>query len=255
MKQFMRHMAVGLVLIGLWQVIYLSGVYPVASFPSVTQVAHSLVTELSEGVLGWQLLNTLRTILIGLFIGLLLAVILVMLWRRKGFLADLVQTLVSVAHPLPGVALLPLLILWFGVGERVLIVMIVHSVLWPLAINLKAGMDAMPEIYNQIAQVFSLSRRTRMFEIALPSTLPYLLSGLKTAWARAWRAMIAGEMIFGVLGKQGGLGTYLLQKRAFMDTPAQLAGLLIITVMGILVEDIFFVWVEKRTIRKWGMSR
>jgi NitT/TauT family transport system permease protein len=178
-----------------------------------------------------------------------------MLWRRKGILADLVQTLVSLAHPLPGVALLPLLILWFGTGERVLIVMIVHSVLWPLAINLKAGMDAMPEIYKQIAQVFSLSRRTRMFEIALPSTLPYLLSGLKTAWARAWRAMIAGEMIFGVLGKQGGLGTYLVLKRAFMDTPGLLSGLLIISLMGILVEDIFFVWVEKRTIRKWGMSR
>lgn len=255
MKRFVRHMAVGLVLIGLWQVIYLSGVYPAVSFPSVTQVVRSLVIELGEGVLGWQLLNTLRTILSGLLIGLLLAVLLVLLWRRKGFLADLVQTLVSVAHPLPGVALLPLLILWFGVGERVIIVMIVHSVVWPLAINLKAGMDAMPDIYNQIAHVFSLSWKTRMLEIALPSSLPYLLSGLKTAWARAWRAMIAGEMIFGVIGEHGGLGTYLFQKRVFMDTPALLAGLLVITVMGILVEDIFFVWVEKRTIRKWGMSR
>ena len=113
----------------------------------------------------------------------------------------------------------------------------------------------MPAIYDQIAEVFSLSGKTRLFEIALPSSLPYLLSGLKTAWARAWRAMIAGEMIFGVIGAHGGLGTYLFQKRVFMDTPALLAGLLIITVMGILVEDIFFVWVEKKTIRKWGMSR
>ena len=156
---------------------------------------------------------------------------------------------------MPGVALLPLLILWFGVGERVILVMIVHSVVWPLAINLKAGTDSIPNIYRQIGQVFSFSRRVRVFEMYLPGSLPYLLSGLRTAWARAWRAMIAGEMIFGVIGTYGGLGTYLHQKRVFMDTPALLAGLMVITLMGILVEDVLFVWVEKRTIRKWGMSQ
>ncbi|QRN86822.1 ABC transporter permease subunit [Clostridia bacterium] len=231
------------------------GIYPAVSFPSAFKVLQALWSELSKGVLALQILTTLRTILMGLAFGLMLAFLLVYLWRKKGFWEDLVQTLVSIAHPLPGVALLPLLILWFGVGERVIVVMIVHSVLWPLAINLKAGIDAIPTIYGQIADVFSLSKKTRFMEIALPSSLPYLLSGLKTAWARAWRAMIAGEMIFGVIGQHGGLGTYLYQKRVFMDTPALLAGLLVITLLGILVEDVFFVWIEKRTVGKWGMSK
>ncbi len=255
MNRWLKHILVIISFMMLWQLVFWWGIYPTASFPSVFHIFRALWMEFTQGDLSRQLLITLWTITKGVGVGALLAVILAFVWRKKGIVGDMIATMVSVAHPLPGIALLPLLILWFGIGERVIVVMIVHAVVWPMLINIKAGLDNMPVIYHQIADVFSLSSKTRIFEIALPSSLPFMLSGLKTGWARAWRAMIAGEMVFGVIGQSGGLGTYLFQKRVFMDTPGLLAGLLVIIAMGIFVEEFFFSFLENSTIKRWGMGQ
>lgn len=255
MRGLTRHLLIVAVLLVLWECVHRSQLYPAASFPSVGSVLRALYLGFAREGLAGRVGTTLVAILQGFGIGIVMACCAAALWRRPGWRLEIMSTLHALFHPLPGVALLPLLILWFGVGRSVVLVMVVHSVLWPMALNLKAGLDAMPLVHRQVAQVFNVPRRTFWLEVALPGALPHILSGLKTGWARAWRALIAAEMVFGALGDGGGLGTWLFEQRVFMDTPSLLAGLLVIVLLGILVEDLLFAALESRTVRRWGMSR
>ena len=91
-------------------------------------------------------------------------------------------------------------------------------------------------------------------EIRLPASMPYLLSGIKIGWARAWRALISAEMVFGAVGAKGGIGWYLLNQRTFMDTAGLFAGIILVVLIGIFVEDVLFSLIEARTLRQWGMK-
>lgn len=90
--------------------------------------------------------------------------------------------------------------------------------------------------------------------ILLPAAFPYILSGIKIGWAFAWRTIIAAEMVFGVAGSQGGLGWFIYQNRFEMNTDLVFAGLLTVILIGLLVENLFFRWLERRTVLRWGMS-
>lgn len=80
-----------------------------------------------------------------------------------------------------------------------------------------------------------------------------IIMGLKSGWARAWRALIAAEMIFGTTGALGGLGWDIYIKRSYLDMPGMLATLIVLMVIGILIEDLLFKFIENKTIKKWGV--
>lgn len=92
-------------------------------------------------------------------------------------------------------------------------------------------------------------------EIRLKASLAYLISGLKIGWARGWRAFISAEMVFGAVGKHGGIGWYILTQRTFMNTAGLFAGMILVIVIGIVVEDVVFAGLERRTLEKWGMKK
>jgi NitT/TauT family transport system permease protein len=161
-----------------------------------------------------------------------------------------ISSLNTIFHPLPGIALLPLIILFAGTGLTSIIIIIIHSVCWPVYNNLEAGFSSVPRIFLDLSLNYELKRLKHFFHILLPASFTHLTAGLKTAWARAWRALISAEMIFGAAGGIGGLGWWIFKKRMFMDTAGIYAGLLVIILLGILVEKVFFSWLENRTINR-----
>ena len=165
------------------------------------------------------------------------------------------ELLSALAHPLPGMALLPLLILWTGLGNHIIILIVFHSVLWPLFINLKSGFREVSPLWLDLGRNNELSGGEAFFHILLPGAYPSVLAGLKISWARAWRAVIAAEMIFGTIGNTGGLGWYIFNKRIFMDTPGMYGGILVLMVIGLLVEDGLFARLETRKELRWGGPR
>lgn len=228
-----------------------SGVSPLA-FPSLAEIGRALLSSIGTGELIQQTAYSIGLILWGLAVALVIALVLATLSTLSQTVDALTDTLVSIFHPLPGIALLPLVLLWFGTGKNAVILVIVHSVLWPLLLNLKSGFKSVPVIYQKIGRNYENSLIRRIGKIFIPASLPFGLSGLKIGWARAWRAAISAEMIFGVTGGQGGIGWYIFNKRVFLDTPGLYAGLVVIILIGVLVEDIFFAQVENRTVKKWG---
>lgn len=242
------------VLLAVWEIsVKLSHISPLL-FPSVEEVLKTLYQDLFHGDLLIQTLSSLEIIGIGMLLAAFLAIVLSLFSLFHPLAEGLIDTITTIAHPLPGLALLPLIIIWFGTGDPAIIAIIVHSALWPLLLNLLTGFSNTPSIYTDVGKNLSMSNTAITLEIRLRYALPYLISGLKIGWARAWRAFISAEMVFGAVGKKGGLGFYILTKRTFMDTAGLFAGIILIVIIGILVEDIFFSLIEKRTTRKWGMN-
>lgn len=237
-----------------WQGIAMSGSFSPLIFPGLDMIFRSLVDSLVNGELVRETAYSIIIILEGLIMGVLLAAVLSIASISSIWLRSLIEALTTLAHPLPGMALLPIIILWLGTGRTSIVFIIVHSVVWPLLLNLTAGFKATPRIYSETARNFGVKGMRLFSDIYIPSSLPFLISGLRIAWARAWRALISAEMIFGAVGGQGGLGWYVFKRRVFMDTAGMFSGLLVILLIGILIEEIAFEGLEAATIRKWGIA-
>lgn len=237
-----------------WELIARSGKYDPLIFPSLEEIFKTLTVSVLEGDLVRQVLYTLKLIAEGFAIALVIALFLALLAFVSKIGEGFVDTLLAIAHPLPGLALLPLVILWLGTGAPSIIFIIVHSVVWPLLLNLMIGFKSIPKIYKQIGYNYELSPVQIVAHIMIPAAFPYFLAGVKTGWARAWRAIIGAEMVFGAAGGTGGIGWFIFTKRVFMDTAGMFAGIFVIILIGILVEELILDQLEKKTVKKWGMS-
>lgn len=158
-------------------------------------------------------------------------------------------------NPLPAIALLPLALLWFGLGRASLVFVLVHSVMWPLALNAYAGFGSVPETLRMAGRNVGLNGAPLVFQVMIPAALPAILSGLKIGWAFAWRTLIAAELVFGTTSGQGGLGWYIFQSRNELFTDKVFAGLAAVIAIGLLVEGLVFQTLERLTVRRWGMQR
>lgn len=244
---------IGLLLV-LWEAgVKLLDVSPLL-FPPVEEVALTLYEGIWTGDLIWQSLYSLWMIGSALVISMVLAVFLALCSAKSRVFDSLVDTLTALAHPLPGLALLPLIIMWFGTGNGAVLAIVVHSALWPVLVNLLGGFRSMPAIYEDIGRCLSMSPAAITLEIRMRASLGYLISGLKIGWARGWRAFISAEMVFGAVGAKGGIGWYILTQRTFMNTAGLFAGIILVIVIGMLVEDVLFATLEKHTLVKWGMN-
>lgn len=237
----------------LWQVTYLGRIFPEVLFPSVVQIISSLVKELFNGSLLEKLFFSMRLIIIGMFMSAVLTIVLTILSVFNKSIKNIISILISVFDPLPSIALLPLAILWIGVGDKAIVFVMIHSILWPMLLNIMGGFDSVPIIYKDVGLSIGLKNMKMIRGIYIPASIPNILTGFKTGWARAWRALISAEMVFGATGATGGLGWDIYTKRSYLDMPGMFASLITIMIIGILVENIVFKKIEKNTVKKWGM--
>ncbi len=223
--------------------------------PTFTAAARALVTDLASGELLMRAGVSLRLLLQGYGLGVALALSLTALATASRWGRDLLASLTAMFNPLPAIALLPLALLWFGLGARSLIFVLVHAVLWPLALAASAGVSAVPETLRMAGRNYGLTGPRFVAQILLPAALPSVLAGLRVGWAFAWRTLIAAELFFGASSGQGGLGWYIFQNRNELMTDHVFAGLALVVLIGWLVERLVFSTVERWTVRRWGMQR
>lgn len=250
-KRWVSRLFFLLLLLAVWEAsAWWGGISPLL-LPKVETVAVSLATGLAEGTLLAQTLFSLGVIVLGLLISTVLALLLAVAAQLSPFVDRLTDALTVLAHPLPGMALLPLIVIWFGTGTPAVLGVIVHACLWPLLLSLQSGIRETPSIYRDLGKNFSMNPLRITLEILLPASLAQAISGLRIGWARAWRALISAEMVFGAVGDYGGLGWYLFKRRAMMDTAGLFAGLIVVALIGMAVEGLFFERLEKGTLRRW----
>jgi NitT/TauT family transport system permease protein len=223
--------------------------------PSFLQTAHAFIDGVASGELLDRVRISLVVLLQGYVAGIIAAFALTALAASTRIGRDLLETLTAMFNPLPAIALLPLALLWFGLGRGSLLFVIVHAVLWPLALGAYAGFQSVPDTLRMAGRNYGLSGLRLVLHILVPAALPSILSGLKIGWAFAWRTLIAAELVFGTTGGQGGLGWYIFQNRNELYTDKVFAGLAAVIVIGLLVENVVFRPLETLTVRRWGMQR
>ncbi|WP_426153130.1 ABC transporter permease [Pseudomonas sp. DC3000-4b1] len=223
--------------------------------PSFLQTAEAFARGMASGELPGKIWLSLTVLVKGYVIGIALAFGLTTLAVSTQLGRDLLSTLTSMLNPLPPIALLPLALLWFGLGQNSLVFVLVHSVLWPLALNTYAGFLGVSETQRMAGRNYGLRGIRFIAYILVPAALPSILAGLKLGWAFAWRTLIAAELVFGASSGKGGLGWYIFQNRNELYTDKVFAGLAAVILIGLLVENLLFASIERVTLRRWGMQR
>lgn len=248
-------------IMGVWEYTAKSGVLGNKSeliFPPLETIMEAFVRNFQKGYAGislWVYIwNSMRLLLEGLVIGIALAFLLSGLAMVNKIFYDLYNLMVSVCDLLPGVALLPVIIIIFGVKPGVIVFLVIHAVLWPMSRNILDGFQAVPGIYIEAGKNIGLNSLALLWGIYLPATTSYIISGLKVGWARAWRGLISAEMIFGVAACPG-IGLFINQMRTSMNNAEMYATLIVIIIIGVAVQYGILSPIEKCTVKKWGISK
>ena len=240
-------------------------------YTRISGVSHFMLPKFSDtavalgqAILSEQLLtmvwNSIKLLLTGYTIGLGIAAVLTTAAITTRFGSDLLSTLTAMLNPLPAIALLPLALLWFGLGPSSIIFTLLHSVIWPVALNAHTGFMSVSETQRMVGRNYGLTGLTYVVKLLIPAAFPSILMGMKIGWAFAWRTLIAAELVFGgsisdtAEEESGGLGWFIFANQMDMQIPHVFAGLFTVIVVGILVENVIFTNLEIKTVRRWGMQ-
>jgi NitT/TauT family transport system permease protein len=248
-----RRLAILVVLGVIWE-LYARWIDNPLILPTLTATATTFLGDLMNGVLIDRIATSLRSLLLGYFAGLFLATLLTTAAVSTRIGSDVLSTLTAMFNPVPAIALLPLALIWFGLGTPSLVFVIVHSVLWAVALNTLTGFRSVPETLRMSGRNYGLHGIRYVALILIPAAFPSILAGLKIGWAFAWRTLIAAELVFGVSSRSGGLGWYIFEARAELETSRVFAGLLAVILIGLTVEAVVFRFIERRTVVRWGMQ-
>jgi NitT/TauT family transport system permease protein len=248
---WVRHAFILLLLGALWQAYAVPLDNPLL-FPTLTDTFAALWTMGAEILLRCWV--SLKVLLLGYAIGLALATALTTFAISTRFGADLLSTLTAMFNPLPAIGLLPLALLWFGLGTTSLVFVLVHSVLWPVSLNTLGGFLSVSTTLRMAGNNYGLTGLRYVSQILVPAAFPSILTGLKIGWAFAWRTLIAAELIYGTSSGTGGLGWFIYENRNQLEVPNVFAGLVSVIIIGLIVEGVIFRAIEKNTVRKWGMQ-
>ena len=223
-------------------------------FPTLSETLESAGEHLRSGVLPARAWTSVRVLLIGYSAGILLAAALTIVAIGTRIGTDILETMTAMFNPLPAIALLPLALIWFGLGTGSVVFVLIHSVLWAVALNTHAGFLGVSQTLRMVGRNYELRGLRYVALILIPAAFPSILTGLKVGWAFAWRTLIAAELVFGVSSGKGGLGWFIFENRNVLDIPAVFAGLLTVILIGLAVENLVFRTVERRTVRRWGVQ-
>ncbi|MBN9604218.1 MAG: ABC transporter permease, partial [Afipia felis] len=222
-------------------------------FPTFSETMSAFFTNIGNGVLPARAWSSIKVLLMGYAVGVTLAALLTALAITTRIGTDFLETLTSMFNPLPAIALLPLALIWFGLGNGSLVFVLVHSVTWAIALNTHSGFLSVSRTLKMVGRNYGLGGFRYISKILIPAAFPSILTGLKIGWAFAWRTLIAAELVFGVSSGSGGLGWFIFENKNSLDIPTVFAGLLTVIIIGLVVENIIFRAIEANTIDRWGM--
>jgi len=229
-------LAIGLVL-GIWEIIHLTG-WKKYVLPGPATVFANLWDQMQHAVL-WQAISvTMHRAVIGFALSVLIGAVVGALVSRIKPLRAAVGSLITAMQTMPSIAWFPFAIILFGVTTNAIIFVIVLGSAPSVANGLITGVDYIPPTLLRAGKTMGLSRIATYRHLILPASLPAFVSGLKQAWAFAWRSLLAGELLVIILG-QVSIGTLLNADQDQADMPSAIAIMIVILALGIVIDMLF----------------
>lgn len=245
-----------LILIVIWEAVYkigvdVLGIWKSYTFPSPIAVFKTLVGLIADNTLGIAILASLKRIISGYSISVVLGVIIGLTTVRFKYLDENLSPLVLGLQTLPSICWLPFSILWFGLNESAVIFVIAIGSTFAVAISIESGIKNVNPLYIRAAKTMGASGFKIYWNVIIPASLPNFIMGLKQGWSFAWRALMAGEM----LSATKGLGQVLMVGRDLADISQVVAVMVVIIFLGLAVDKLIFAPVEVNIRQKWGLNR
>jgi ABC-type nitrate/sulfonate/bicarbonate transport system permease component len=196
------------------------------------------------------LISTLHA-MVGFAIAAALAIPAGLLVGRVRWAQETIAPVLKAFYPIPGVAWIPLAILWFGLGNTAVVFVVTISTFFPLYYNTEAGARSVDPTVLDVANCYGMRGTSLFLRVVLPASIPFIVSGLRIAVGTAWRMIVTGEMLAGQIG----IGYVLMQSRLFFRAPDLLSFMIVISVIGYATERIIVGTLEKRTLERWEVKR
>jgi NitT/TauT family transport system permease protein len=238
----------------IWQAAVSSGAWSAVLLPSPADVGIYLIGAWQDGSLVEATGVTLRRLLEGYAIGLLIGLPLGFLSSSFEVVEDTVGTLALGLQTLPSVCWIPLALLWFGQTEAAMLFVVVMGTVWSVMIATATGVRTIPPVFARAARTMGSKGLHKWTRVILPASLPFLLSGMKQGWAFAWRSLMAAEIYVTILTGFG-LGHLLHYGRELNAMDQVIAIMLVIVLIGLLADKVLFEPWEKAMHRRWGTGQ
>ena len=240
-----------LVLIAIWHFLVKAGVYSPVLLPSPRSVGEYLLSAARDGTLLQATGVTVRRLLVGYFIGILIGLPLGLFTSAFKFIEDTIGVMALGLQTLPSVCWIPLALLWFGQTESAMLFVVIMGTVWSVVIATDTGVRNIPPIFARAARTMGSTGLHKWTKVILPASLPFLVSGMKQGWAFAWRSLMAAEIYVTILTGFG-LG-HLLHYGRELNAMEQVIGvMLVIIAIGLLTDKILFSPVERFLHSRWG---
>jgi ABC-type nitrate/sulfonate/bicarbonate transport system permease component len=237
-----------LILLVAWQVCAVTGIVDqhISSYP--TQVASELGSLFSHGMIWSAIGNTAAEVGYALAIILVAGIPIGIILGRLTWLRQMADPVLSILNSVPYVLFLPLIIFWFGLGESARVLVVVWAGILPLIINTTAGVRNINRDYLRVGRVFSASRVRFFGSILIPATMPFILTGVRLAVARA----LVGAIVVEFFLSSNGLGYFVQNETSNFQMSAAMAGIVVMAVAALLLTRLIGL-VEKRVIA-WSQA-
>jgi len=238
--------------VGLWEIFARSDIFPRSLTPSITTIATAAYYLVINGEIFIHIAFTLMRVVIGLALACAIAIPLGLAMGRSKTVATIVEPALSVLMPIPSLAWVPLFILFLGLGNITTILVVVYAALFPMIYNVWRGVQSINPVWLQAGLSMGSNSRTMFWRIIFPGSLPFIITGLRTAYGRAWMAVIGGELL---AGTDWGLGRLIFEAKEWLSTGVMLSAIAIIGLIALISERVIFEAIDRRTVMRWGMVR
>ncbi|MFS0634611.1 ABC transporter permease [Mesobacillus foraminis] len=218
--------------------------------PSPTMVWDALVTGFEDKTLIYDLAASFKRLAIGLGISLVIGMGLGVLLAKSKTADETLGTVILALQSVPSIVWLPLAIMWFGMNEKAVIFVVVLGGAFVMTLNVRVGIKNVSPLYIKAAQTMGARGWDLFARVIFPASIPYMVTGARLAWAFAWRALMAGEL----LSTGPGLGYTLRYASDFGNMSLVIGVMIIIGVIGSIVDQLIFQRVEKSVLQRWGLE-
>jgi NitT/TauT family transport system permease protein len=237
-------------LIAAWQLLYTTGVWTPLIFPSPTDVWEALQDGFAQGSVQAAVVASLRRVVIGYLISFGIGMSVGAAMARWRTVQETVGALVMGMQTLPSICWLPLALLWFGLDEKAVILVVVLGSTFSFTEAAYAGFSQVPTLYRRAALTMGAGQFQLLRHVLIPAALPSIITGMKLSWSFAWRSLMAGELLYSDVG----LGQLLMRGRDLADMGEVVAVMVVIVAIGLLVNSILFSPLERRVQVRWGLA-
>jgi ABC-type nitrate/sulfonate/bicarbonate transport system permease component len=235
-----------------YELIARSGYFPAVLVPTLPKIAAALWRSLLDGSMLSHAGFTLYRVLFGFSLAIVVGVPLGIMMARYRPVQNFVLPLASAFMPIPSLAWVPLFILWFGLGNTVAILVVFYAATFPILLNTWSGVRSVNPLWLRAAGAMGADENSLFWKVIIPAASPFIITGMRQAFLRAWIAVVGAEMI---AASDWGLGWTIFDAKEFLNADVMIASLIVIGCIGFLFERLVFGSLEQATVMRWGMVK